>query len=467
MLDRILALFRLQRRGFEAAAGGPRWAGLTPFDGINPALAAGGSIIRRRAAHLARNNPHIAAGVARLAANLVGTGITPQSEHPDRAVRRQIESLWWRWQEGADLAGLSDFSGMQALAVRGMVETGEAFVRLLPGGDGLAVPLQLQVIGPDQVPIDVVQDLADGRRIRCGVELDAAGRRLAYQVYRDRPGEGAFGLDALRIPAADLVHMFEPLVDGQLRGVSWLSSVLLRALELDGYEDATIAKQKVAALLSAFIVDPNGSAGPLVTSKVTDAIAKTGLAPGRLHVLSPGQDVRFSSPPTATDYGPFTKAQLRAIAAGLGLTYEQLTGDLEGVNYSSIRAGLIEFRRRAEAVQHQIIIHQLCRPVWRRFVTVAVLSGALPARDFERDPEMYLRATWTPPAWDWVDPLKDTQAEVAAIEAGLKSRRQAAAERGVDVEELDQERQADAERERKLGLERKRVTPRKVDDDAA
>src|SRR3970282_2854989 len=77
-------------------------------------------------------------------------------------------------------------------------------------------------------------------------------------------------------------------------------------------------------------------------------------------------------------YEPFMGGQLRSIAAGMGITYEQLTGDLTGVNYSSIRAGLLEFRRRCEQFQHQVIVFQMCRPIWQTWLDAASLSGALP-----------------------------------------------------------------------------------------
>ena len=66
-----------------------------------------------------------------------------------------------------------------------------------------------------------------------------------------------------------------------------------------------------------------------------------------------------------------------------------------GVNYSSISAGLVEFRRRVEAIQHNVIIPQFCRPIWRRFAALEVLSGRLPASGFERD--AWLAARWITP----------------------------------------------------------------------
>ena len=82
-----------------------------------------------------------------------------------------------------------------------------------------------------------------------------------------------------------------------------------------------------------------------------DGIALAGLEPGTLQILEPGEDIKFSDPAdVGGSYSEFLRTQFRAVAAAIGITYEQLTGDLTGVNYSSIRAGLLEFRRRCEMV---------------------------------------------------------------------------------------------------------------------
>lgn len=83
---------------------------------------------------------------------------------------------------------------------------------------------------------------------------------------------------------------------------------------------------------------------------------------------------------------------------------------------------------------------------------MAVLTGDLPARDFDRDPAAYLACEWLPPKFDYVDPKKDVEAEILAINAGLKSRTQAISERGYDAEQVDAEIAADKARSDALGL---------------
>ena len=96
--------------------------------------------------------------------------------------------------------------------------------------------------------------------------------------------------------------------------------------------------------------------------------------------------------------------------------------------------------------------HQLCRPVWARWMDAAVLSGAIELPGYARAPARHRTVQWIPPRWDWVDPLKDIQAQVLAIDAGLLSRRKAVEATGYDIEEIDRENAADAKRAAGMGL---------------
>jgi hypothetical protein len=53
---------------------------------------------------------------------------------------------------------------------------------------------------------------------------------------------------------------------------------------------------------------------------------------------------------------------------------------------------------------------------------------------------------WIPQGFDWVDPLKDQQAQQMAVRNGFKSRSEVISELGYDAEEIDQEIAADNNR---------------------
>ena len=452
----------------EAAGRGRRALAWMPGNpGAMAALLATNADLRTKSRDLVRRNAWAQAGIEAFVANAVGTGIKPQSLCPDERFKTAVQALWRDWTEEADAAGQTDFYGLQALACRALLEGGECLIRLRPrrAEDGLTVPLQLQLLEPEHLPLHLHTELASGNVVRAGIEFDGLGRRVAYHLYRAHPEDGRLapmsgqgGLETVRIDAREVIHLYRVLRPGQIRGEPWLSRALVKLHELDQYDDAELVRKKTAAMFAGFVTrqSPEDS---LLGEGAADAegVALAGLEPGTLQLLAPGEDIKFSDPAdVGGSYGEFLRTQFRAVAAAIGVTYEQLTGDLTGVNYSSIRAGLLEFRRRCEMVQHSVLVHQLCRPVWAAWLRQAVLAGALEAPGFARGGparrRQYLQAKWIPQGWQWVDPEKEFKAMLTAIRAGLMSRSEAISAFGYDAEDVEREMAADNARADSLGL---------------
>ena len=423
--------------------------------------------LRAKSRDLVRRNAWANAALESYVANAIGTGIKPQAMVADPAQREAIQALWREWTVDADAAGLTDFYGLQALACRAMLEAGEVLVRLRyrRPEDGLAVALQIQVLEAEHLPMNLNTAAENGNLIRAGIEFDRLGRRVAYHLYRSHPEDGMLtpmsgdgGLSTVRVDAAEIMHVFRPMRPGQIRGEPWLARALVKLNELDQYDDAELVRKKTAAMFAGFVtrLSPEDS---LLNEGLSDAngVSLGGLEPGTMQILEPGEDIKFSQPAdVGASYAEFLRMQFRAVAAAMGVTYEQLTGDLTQVNYSSIRAGLLEFRRRVEALQHGVIVHQLCRPIWRAWMAQAVLEGALTLPGFARGGEAKRRAwlavKWIPQGWQWVDPLKEADAMKAAIRSGLMSRSEAISANGYDAEDVDREIAADNVRADGLGL---------------
>lgn len=442
-------------RSYDGAAQGRRWrgAGELPVQGL--AMTAARGSIGRRARYLVANNSLASSAADAWVSNLVGAGIRPLSQHPDETVRSKINARFDRWVDHADADGALDFNGLQALVTRRMVVDGDVFAA--PTYDGeLGNPLRVRLFDAEQVDPLRFQVLNNNAgRIVAGVEFDAAGRRVAYHVYKERPEFNFWGsLATLRLPADALLQLYNPVTPGQVRGLSWFAPVLLMLRDIDELVDAQIMRQKVASLLTGFITNQD-STGPFTGEASADGGAiDGGLEPGTLKVLNAGQSVVFSAPANmGAESVDFLRLSIRHLAAGLSIPYEVLTGDLSQVNFSSIRAGLLEFRRRVDAIQNNVLIFQFCRPIWERWLTAAVLGGEVDSRGFSKDPQAFMAVKWITPRQDWVDPLKDARAEIEAINAGVMSRREAVASRGWDIEALDEEIAADKSRAERLGLQ--------------
>ena len=447
--------------GFNAASVVKRFARwiTTPAD-LNTILSSEGEELRRRSRNLCRNNPHAANAIDSFVGNCVGTGIKPQSLHPDPAMRQNLQEWWLRWTDEADSAGLTDYYGLQSLACRGVMEAGEVLLRIRPRRleDGLTAPLQLQILEAEHLPLSETKSLPNGFYVRNGIEFDGIGRRTAYYLYRQHPGSAQVekndGNELVRVPASSVLHVYKPLRPGQIRGYAWLATVIAKLYELEQYADAELVRKKTAAMITHFITELSPE-NPLILGTPdqpdADSTPVAVIEAGSTVKLLPGEDVRVSQAPDISGI-EFIRSELRSVAAGIGLADFQLSGDMTQVNYSSARIALLEFRRRCEQFQHQVMSYQMNRPVWRAFIEACVMAGLIPAGEYQRNKARYLAVLWRPPKWDWVDPLKDINAEIAAINARLKSRSQTIHDLGEDPETVDRMIAEDQERLEELGV---------------
>jgi lambda family phage portal protein len=463
---------------YEGASYGRRTIGMGASNGsVNTLLFSAGETLRARSRDIVRKNGWASNGSETWSSELIGTGIKPQSQHPSPAKKAFLQQLWLDWTDVCDASGIQEFYGLQGLITQSVVEGGECFVRLRyrQPDDDLIVPLQLQALEAEHCPITKNEMLANGNVIRYGIEFNQIGKRVAYWLYPVHPGEfpqmateQANGFMPVRVPASQIIHIFKPVRPGQVRGEPWMSRALIRLFDYDQYTDAEVVRKKVAALFAGFITEtdpadplPGNSSSTLPADWGFNGLPPTndgsvefaGLEPGTMNKLNPGEDVKFSQP---ADVGPgfeaFNRAALREIAAAIGVTYEQLTGDLSGVNYSSIRAGLLAFRRKCQKLQQSMIVFQFCRPVWNAWLESAVFAGQIRATDYNRNRADYRRVAWIAPGWQSVDPSKDLAASKDAIRCGLTSRRQVVSENGYDVEDIDRENMQDQERADEMGL---------------
>jgi len=439
----------VMQRGYEGAKTGRRiddW--LTTGASANREIASAGHRLRERARDLVRNNPYGSKAVEVFVGNAIGTGIIPQARTNSERLNKQIMAAWEEWEQHCDAEGDLDFYGLQAIAARAIFESGECFIRFRdrPYSQDFPIPFQLQVLEADFLDTSKNMPAGSGNYINQGVEFDKYNRRVAYWMWPQHPGENAIGamrLTSVRVPADQIIHLFRKQRPGQFRGATAFAPSILRMRDLDGYDDAELWRKKIEACFAAFVTQVSGADGPIVGNVVKKAASAGSSSsstepekleqfrPGMIEYLQPGEDIRFGNPTSDGNYESYERVQLHAIAAGLGITYEQLTGDLSQVNYSSLRAGLLEFRRLVEMLRWQVFVPKLCIPVWRRFIERAYVAGAISKIDYG--------ASWTPQKFEMVDPLKDAQADTLMIRNGTLTLKEAIARQGFDPDKQIEE----------------------------
>jgi lambda family phage portal protein len=422
---------RPRERDYDGASKGRRFSGWITGNDKPTDDARQLAILRRRARHMARNNPHAAQALEAIVSNTVGIGIQAQITGAKRA-----QVLWKRWAHTTecDADGVHDLFGLQALVMRAVAESGEVFVRARRRkvSEGFSVPLQLQVLEAEFLDVSK-HGKRGGNDIVGGIEYDARGRRVAYYFHTEHPSSQLVSASqrTVRVDAANVAHVYRRTRPGQARGASWLAPVLTRLKNLDLFEDATIDKQKIAACVAAFVTDdgegatvprpPDDPAGDELTE---DELAERleYLEPGVIEYLPPGKTITFSNPPSSTDYAEFVAANLRAIAAGLGMPYEVLSNDLRKTSFSSARIGWLEFDRRIQSWRRQIIIPMFCTRVFNWWALAVGLQYGL----------QNLSVEWTSPHREMLNPREEVTAMLKRVRGGLLPMPEALRQSGQD-----------------------------------
>ena len=426
--------------------------------------------LRQRSRILYMSAPIAAAALKRQRTNIVGAGLRlkstidretlglsqEQAEAWQKRVQAEFE-LWAHRKQACDATGVNTFYGMQQLVCLSWPMSGDVFAVVKRAAATPLMPysLRLHILEADRVrtPTDSMSvgvgagSLAsgmttgkaqNGNRIYDGVEVDSNGAIVAYHIANTYPyqfdGEQtkfarveAYGKNT-GLP--NVLHIMDSERPEQYRGVPYLAPVIEPLLQLRRYTEAEITAAVVQSFFTAFITTEQTGDSALPNEVGGDGIPEASKDPneyemgaGTLNFLEPGEDVKFGAPthPNA-GFDVFTKALFQQIGACLECPVDLLLMAFDG-SYSASRAALMEawkgFRMRREW-----LADDFCRPVFELWLTEAVALGRISAPGFLTDPiirQAYLRSEWIGPSQGQLDPTKEVQASVLAIENGLST----------------------------------------------
>lgn len=459
----------LLKRAFESGGLHPalsQWisSGIPADADIRSALRA----VRARSREAAQNDDHMRLFLRMVESNVIGwTGVTVQAKpallggKPDKSATQTIEALWadqcarGNW----DVSGQHSRHGFSRIGVRTVAQDGEVLIRVHEYAPDAPTGFAVELLDAEALDVDHNEVLPNGNLIRMGVEMTPRRRPVAYWLHAEPPqsGWGSYrGSERVRIPAAEILHVYLPEWVWQSRGVPWAVTALRRMKMLGGYEEAAITAARAAAVKSAAYVQQEWAAPGASPAGQGEGQMSQDLSPGAIEVVPYGWDLKpldWSWP--NTEHGDFCKEALRGIAGGLGVGYNALANDLEGVNYSSLRQGALTERDLWMSLQDWWI-EWVERPIYQRWMAFALRHGALRKRNgdaYERERWAGLStASFQARRWPWVDPVKDIDAAAKAVALGTRSVSDVIRESGRDPEEVWTELATDLERLKALGL---------------
>jgi len=374
--------------------------------------------LRERSRYLRRNNSYAHKGIELITNNVVGKGITTQINS------KPANALWKEWAgtTACDYDGRHNLAGLQRIIMDAVVESGEVLVRKRFTNNP-RLPIQYQVLESDFLCTNMIDGKKPGTEnsIVQGIEFDSDGKRVGYHLYTAHPGSisSSFSsLDSNLISTNEVYHLYRLERPGQIRGVPWSSSCMIRMKDLDAFEDAQLYRAKIASLFVAFVTDISDN---VECDDESDLGEK--MVPGLIEHLPPGKTIEFADPPSFDLYKDYINSNLRAIAAGLGITYEGLTGDLSQVNFSSARMGWIEMGRNIDSWRQHIMLGQFLNGVEDDFKLIMQFNG------MSTDGILF---DHIPPRRELIDPSKEIEAMKSAVRSGFESRSSAVQSLGRD-----------------------------------
>lgn len=455
------------RRGYHAAQVNRLTAGWSATtSSANADIFRSLDALRARSRVLARNDEYVKRWIGMVSANLVGPfGFRLQAQvvdppvsakagpKPDKLANDAIEKAWSDWCKAADVTGRNNFVGLCHIMAKSAARDGEILLRFVRGKDsGNKFGFALQLLDINRLDTNLNRPEGNGvTQIRMGVELNTWGRPTHYWLRTRNPGDNytvAQGENRAvheRVPAEDIIHAFIADDPEQARGVPWAHAAMERLNNRGAFEHAAIIAARVGASKMGFFTTPDGGAEPLSSGVETedgsgDGQLLTEADPGTFDTLPEGYDFKSFDPAYPSDmFGEFIKANLRGTASGLGVSYHSLANDLEGVNFSSIRSGTLEERDNWIVLQEwfsQTVLERIYNQVLDAALTfgLATMPNGSALSMGKRD--KFQAHQFQGRRWDWVDPKKDIESDLAAMDAGLKSPQAIAAKMGMDYEDL-------------------------------
>ena len=390
--------------------------------------------VRARARDLERNSDFMNSIAGAFKRNVVGGGYFVQAKTEDTELNKEIEKAWKKWckKQNCDVTETQSLNQMIRMAVeRKKIDGGVLFIkRYMEGGP---VPFRLQMVEVDELDSSVMQPRNSSNKVVGGIEYNAYNKAVGYYI-RQYDLNGYNTMQPEYVEAKNVIFYFTKKRPSQLREMSDMAHTIPRIRDVNEFMMAVAVKERIEACLSIFIkkqvpttgLGRNGNA----MAEKTSYDGKL-LSPGMIKELNVGDEIQVVNPTgQGADATSFTKLQQRLIGAGQGLSYEATSRDMAEATYSSARQGMIEDGLTYE--EEKELLLEVLDEIYETFVISAVLCGAINIKSFWENKELYLSHDWTQEPKAWIDPQKESNANMTALSTGQKTFKQIAAENGKD-----------------------------------
>lgn len=366
-------------------------------------------------------------------------------------LNQQLEKLFDRWAYSAEnfsLDGVLSFDVFQQTVEKIRVQDGECFVRI----HNLNGTIKLEILDSSRLLQINNQHLSNGNYISNGIEFDSYNRPVNYYFCRFDPVTYNYiSGDYEVIPASEICHYFIADQQGQQRGIPDLVASSKLIEDLKNFTEAALTAKRVSASSMAFITNnPATSQTDLLDASERDEITPTYteyFEAGFIGELSEGQDIKTVTPTNGVDgIDQFTNELMNQISMGLNVTKQALLSDTSNASFSAARL-TEKLQQTTFRTRTNVLIQKVLKPIYIAWLKNEMVNNNKLNLSFS-DFDDLICARYISQKPISLDPVKDIQAEVLKLDAGLISKTQVIAELGGDPVKVLAEIQAEKEKEK-------------------
>lgn len=413
----------------------------------------------------------------RLNSKIVWRAIPGATEAWAKETQRIIEERFSLVAESTacylDAAGMNTFTGMIRLAVASFVISGEVLATSeWDKTPGRPCKTCFQMVSPSRLRNPDWS--TDTQELRRGVKVNQRGKPLGYYIMRTHPYSFYYDADALAhpyIPAAkpwgrpQVFHVIEQLFPDQHRGIADMVAALKKMKMTKHFQEVTLQNAVINATYAAAIESEAPTAEMITAMGGGDAdgyqnalgawlTGLTAYLKGAENItldggamiphLYPGTKLNLKTLGTPGGVGTdFEDSLLRHIAASLNMNREEFLRDYRGMSYASARLSDSKTVRFMEA-RKKMVADRVATGFYINWVEEEIAAGNIPLppgqdRDIFYMPlvkEALTRCSWIGSGRGQIDELKETQAAIMRIKAGLSTYEKEIARFGDDYRDV-------------------------------
>jgi capsid protein len=369
----------------------------------------------------------IGKSVLRSYANYTVGHCCPKWTTSDEAWNDEVNQRAKFWMSSCHARGQHNLRTLAELVVKSMIRDGDLLVEKMVE-DGFPM---IDIIEADRVTANVTGINIDTDEIIGGIKFDGRGRATAYSIC-DRVRWGNFK-NQRWLPATSVLHVFDSDRVDAKRGVSAFAQALHDVADFDEAVNSEKIAQKTASKLALIISNTLGRAqgNPLQddTDANGDAIKTENIGDGAIRYQMNGDKVEaFQSARPGDGWFKMCDLIVRMISISLGLPYE-FVWNMAGLTGPAVRLTTKQADRNFQHTMN-VLEEKFLGPVFAWWINVEMEAGRIPFNAEWHD------FKFTRPIMASIDANRETIADVAEMNAGVKSGHDVCLESQRDIYEV-------------------------------